>query len=327
MADTKYDKEFRAKFRPMIDRMKKHEANVQAIIDSFLARPERSNAYWKEIERKINAEYVAMGREFAAWAEKNYPQFYDQVTREWMKYSRGLKSITNTPKLSVNELVRTDMAVQTTTTLYQSAIDDFLGALALGKRQVSRLIRATRQTLLAEYQVDKAVADAYSKGNLRIAKTMSKPGSLAAQLVKQLQGGKIVTIIDKNGNPRNYSVSYYSELVARTKWHEAQQLAVKGVAANYGTDLVRVSSHNTTTAICQQYEGKVFSISGQSKDFPFLDMSPPYHPNCLHYIAVTFAETLKATGQYDGYKAFSNNEAATPPGSSSFIPVSERDAA
>jgi hypothetical protein len=49
-------------------------------------------------------------------------------------------------------------------------------------------------------------------------------------------------------------------------------------------DIVQISSHNTTTPVCQKYEGKIFSLRGQTPGLPILDVTPPFHPNCLHIL-------------------------------------------
>jgi hypothetical protein len=50
---------------------------------------------------------------------------------------------------------------------------------------------------------------------------------------------------------------------------------------------VRINNVNTTTPICLQYEGKVFSLTGQTPGLPVLKIRPPFHPNCRHRILAT----------------------------------------
>ncbi|MBA7557934.1 hypothetical protein ES705_50717 [subsurface metagenome] len=124
-----------------------------------------------------------------------------------------------------------------------------------------------------------------------------------------------------------YKPSYYAELVARTKFHQAQSQAALMQAANYETDLIQVSSHNTTTELCMPFEGKIFTISGKDKRFPPLTESPPYHPNCLHLLFPAFESGLQAQGTLESFSSFSKGEISRPPVPSSFIPVKERGAA
>lgn len=95
-----------------------------------------------------------------------------------------------------------------------------------------------------------------------------------------------------NVKGRRYQPRYYAELVARTEMRKAQSEAVINSCGQYGTDLVEVSSHGTTTPICLNYEGRVFSISGNSAEFPYLDLEPPFHPNCQHFLYPTSPEAV-----------------------------------
>lgn len=106
-------------------------------------------------------------------------------------------------------------------------------------------------------------------------------------------------LIDVKG--RRYQPRYYAELVARTEMRAAQSEAIVNSCREYETDLVEVSSHGTTTPACLPYEGRVFSISGNSMEFPHLDQSPPFHPNCQHFLYPTSPEAV-GTGVYKEYR-------------------------
>ncbi|PKH09853.1 phage minor capsid protein [Planomicrobium sp. MB-3u-38] len=49
-----------------------------------------------------------------------------------------------------------------------------------------------------------------------------------------------------------------------------------------GQDLLYVNSVGITCSICAQYQGRVYSISGNDRRFPRLDRRPPYHGHCVH---------------------------------------------
>ncbi len=123
---------------------------------------------------------------------------------------------------------------------------------------------------------------------------------------------------------RKFSPSYYAELVARTKFHEAHSIAAVSQAGNYGTDLLQVSSHNTPTAICVPFEGKIFAVGGGDKRFPPLSDTPPYHPNCLHLLFPTFVEAMEVQGTLDSFSAFSRGKISRPPVPAGFVPVGQR---
>jgi len=120
---------------------------------------------------------------------------------------------------------------------------------------------------------------------------------LAAQAVKQeLSSGALKKQImdrlrelvgDENFiqiGERMYNLGAYARMVARTTLREAQTQATLDQCATYENDLVEVSDHNTDCDICLEYEGNVYSLSGNDPEYPVLDEQPPFHPNCKHSI-------------------------------------------
>lgn len=87
-------------------------------------------------------------------------------------------------------------------------------------------------------------------------------------------------LIDRGG--RQWEIGDYSEMLARTHLIKANAEGVINRALEHGIDLVRVSSHGATDDLCSPEEGKIYSISGKSDEYPRLDNAPPFHPNCKH---------------------------------------------
>lgn len=114
------------------------------------------------------------------------------------------------------------------------------------------------------------------------------------EFVETLRREGVTAFVDKAG--RNWSLHTYCAMVSRTTRRQAEVLAV--LTADPEHDLYKISSHNTTCALCAPYEGRVYSRSGTSPDFPPLsaafgkiDENGPdslansylnLHPNCLH---------------------------------------------
>jgi hypothetical protein len=146
--------------------------------------------------------------------------------------------------------------------------------------------------------------------------------TLAAQLsaAAEIIDGKKYVI----AGARRFSPKYYAEMVTRSKFHEAQAQGALLTAQNYGTSLVQVSSHNTTTKICIPYEGKVYSIGGKDSRFPVLENISPFHPNCLHLLFPMFASAMEVDGSLEGWTAFSSGAIKVPPSPANFIPVDAR---
>lgn len=125
-------------------------------------------------------------------------------------------------------------------------------------------------------------------------------------LVQALIDEGITCIKDKRG--RNIDLSSYAEVVARSTTREATNTATLNQLQNYGYDLVKMSSHSPTCSICAIYQGRVYSISGKSSDYPPLDTaySGDYaniHPNCAHVLKPYI---LALADDPEGDKEFSN---------------------
>ena len=193
--------------------------------------------------------------------------------------------------------------------------------MLVGKNNVTRITRLTQQSLLNERIIDATVAEAFNLGNLRKAATTLQT-MFESDLLDMAANKRFVQAGSKKFTP-----SYYAEMVTRTKFHEAHSFAGLAQAKNYGTDLVQVSSHNTTTAICLPFEAKVFSVSGKDPRFPPLTETPPYHPNCLHLIFPTFESAMEVQGTLKAFSAFSEGRISRPPVPAGFVPIDKRNIA
>ena len=92
-----------------------------------------------------------------------------------------------------------------------------------------------------------------------------------------------VGFVDKAG--RRWDLLNYSEMLTRTKVLEASNVGTENRMVQNGLDLVLISSHHADDW-CRFYENRVFSISGQSSEYPPLSQVPnggcPMHPRCKH---------------------------------------------
>lgn len=139
------------------------------------------------------------------------------------------------------------------------------------------------------------------------------------EFVETLRREGITAFIDKAG--RNWSLHTYGSMVCRTTSRQAEVLAV--LTADPDQDLYKISSHNTTCALCAPYEGRVYSRSGTNPDFPPLasafgkinvnganDLSNTYlniHPNCLH-VLIPWTTAGRTPEEIQKIKDFSNPE-------------------
>jgi len=93
-------------------------------------------------------------------------------------------------------------------------------------------------------------------------------------LIKKIGGGDFINI-----KGRNYSLKAYAELVARTRMRESQTEAVVEMAKEYDNDLAQITTHDNPCDLCAEYQGEVYSISGDTPEYELLpDGGPPWHP-------------------------------------------------
>jgi hypothetical protein len=318
--NSQFEKDLNKRLKPLTKRLTKIENKIQKLLVESVNNAKKTNIYWNAVRRELDKLYAEMNSVFASWSETQIPRRYRKSITQIAARIEANKSILNTAKKSVSQVLTSNASSQIVGSLYQSAIDSYTQAAILGKRNMYTFTRLTQQTLINESLIDITIAQGFELGDLRKAAN-ALSNQLWGELWNSIQKGHFV-----QAGRYKYTPEYYAELVARTKFHDAHSQAALVQSANYGTDLVQVSSHNTTTVICQEFEGKVFSISGKDKRFPILTQVPPYHPNCLHLIYPTFESAMIVQGTLDAFSAFSKNDINRPPVPSGFIPLSQRKA-
>jgi Phage minor capsid protein 2 len=140
------------------------------------------------------------------------------------------------------------------------------------------------------------VAQGLAKGSARV----DVSDSLIANLRKQ----GITAFVDKGG--ARWSLANYSKMVARTTTREAVSHGTANRMIENGQDLITISSHGTTCAICAEYDGNTYSLTGDTPGYEVLGEIPPFHPNCEHVLT-------PAAATFDAFEAAVNEVDATPP--------------
>lgn len=200
----------------------------------------------------------------------------------------------------------------------QHAIVDQLVANLMGEiTDASVTVMATVQSAL----IGRIEPDVYRRVGLeQVALRQATGQGVYKQLpafVEALRREGVTAFVDKAG--RRWSLHTYCSMVSRTTSRQAEVLSV--LTADPEQDLYRISSHGTTCAICAPYEGRVYSKSGTSPDYPPLsdafgkqDPNGPntltntwlnIHPGCLHSIH-SFTEAGRSAKEIQEIKDFSN---------------------
>lgn len=111
----------------------------------------------------------------------------------------------------------------------------------------------------------------------------------ASQLRRRLEEKGVEAFVDKAG--RRWSLDNYTRMVVRTTTAEAQSYGVVAKMLERGFDLIEVIGHGCRhhprdpNHPCRKYEGRVFSLTGQTPGYDRLPSLPPFHPACTHAVA------------------------------------------
>jgi len=313
-----FEAEVKQAYLPLTKRLTKVERQINKLIIRAMSNAKISTVYWNGVKTELNYLYAKMNKIFRNWAIKEIPVGYKRNIALIQKRINASKTILNQAQKTASQLLSSNASKQIVNGLYRSSIDSFLSSSMAGRRNIRNLFIQTQQKLVQESLVNVAVSTGFEMGNLEEAKSLlttifKSPAWDIVNTNRFVQAGKF-----------RYKPSYYAEMVARTKFHQAQSQAALVQANNYSTDLMQVSSHNTLTRICIPYEGKIYSISGNDKRFPALFDTPPYHPNCLHLLFPTFETAMEVQGTLESFSAFSKGKISRPPVPSGFVPVGDR---
>ncbi len=181
---------------------------------------------------------------------------------------------------------------------------DLVAAGESMKKTTNTWLLKTQQRLIEDKEISRMIAKGVIEGEAR--RTVSD--SIFKEFQKRLKDGQLIEI-----KGRHYRPDYYAELVARTRSIEAANEAAINMSVKYENDLMQISSHGDACEICQEFQGRVYSISGTHPDFPALtdDVEPPVHPHCRHIMVPVNEDILRERGEYEGLARFSQSQEKT----------------
>jgi hypothetical protein len=303
-----------------IKRMRVLNSQLIDIAQDIATTTKTSSAYYNRVNRNIKQIYMEMRTISQLFGDDMVPQVYkDKMSEEFRKIKAMKFSPPQDPGGIIANLKK-PVNVQSINSLMNEFNSTMVIGLDSGQKTLTRLLSVTQQIHLQENQIRKAINDGFiDKGS-----TWGSQKELQKQLLAKSLDGKTITIVNKNGKVIRWRADKYAEMVSRTLLRQTQSLATINTAQSFGSDLVQVSSHNTTTRICIPFEGKIFSISGSDPQFAPLTDVPPFHPNCLHSISTVFKEVLQDRG-IDKYSDFSLGKTEIHPTRTSHIPISDRE--
>jgi len=150
--------------------------------------------------------------------------------------------------------------------------------------------------------IGRAASDIYRQATLAAGDSRFVDASLfdrraiSQRLLDNFAEHGVQSVVYQDG--RKVSVDVYAEMVGRTMTHHASLQASWNRAQEFGTDLVRISSHYGACPLCVPWQDRVVSLSGETEGYPTMDEAIEeglFHPNCLHSTVVYIeGETTEA---------------------------------
>lgn len=168
--------------------------------------------------------------------------------------------------------------------VHEAAVARFYGELD------SRIV-AARRTL------GRSVDDVFRRVGLQEVETGIAAGlarrEVSSAIRDELVADGLTAFRDKAG--RRWTLEHYSAMVARTTTREAVTQGLANRMLELGQDVVEISTHANPCPICIPFQGRRYSLTGDTAAYPKAEQLPPYHPNCIHVAtpAPIFAPTTK----------------------------------
>jgi hypothetical protein len=253
----------------------------------------------EELKRKARRIVTYLNAISGRWTQRMTREAYakaDKRTRAILARlgktrARGPEPARSGPK-AVQDIAETAL-LKATGSIMQT-VENYVSAAMLAASTIKNVPAVIQAFDYAD--VEDEIGDLARKA---VKKEMAR-GALQRQIMdaleKDILDGNFITIVGKDGISRTYNIRKYAKMVARTTLRDAQTAATLDNCKRYENDLVEVSSHGTDCEICQEYEGNIYSISGNDSKYPVLDEDPPFHPNCMHVITPTSEEEVYVRG-------------------------------
>ncbi len=266
--------------RALISVYRKAQVKLVEIIATQQAKGNVTQ-YRMAILRRVSAEIELLNEEAEKWANEVIPKYYN----------KGVETVNN---LMGEEGI--------------TLSGEFAG---LHKDAINLLVLNTLDDLRGSHEfIGRIVQDQVREAGIQAVTQKISTGSTVKEMQKQLRQNLIDLgfkgIKDKRG--RYIDLDAYAGTVARSTTREATNKATINQLQGNGYDLVKMSEHLTTCPICAPLQGRVYSISGNSNEYPPLykahtGIHANIHPNCKHVLTPYIPELADSS---EADKEFSN---------------------
>ncbi len=262
---------------------------LQAILLSPTAT-EWNRARAARLLEQVDVTLAAMDAETAQFYDAAIPPNYrsgQNIAAEQIRRLAIAKTVTRTAPIHGH-------AIQV---IADSAAQDMVGATGSMGRVAKQYIRRTQLVTSNLGGFEQDLSAAIAKGVIQGDAITGVKDRVLKVLRDQIKDGRVVQAGGRiQAGARWFTPESYAELVARTRTREAVTQGTLNQAREFEMDLVIWDVHELPCPICRSFAGRVFSISGESKDFPKLGTMPPVHPNCECTLHPTTRGHLKRHG-------------------------------
>lgn len=266
------------KIKNLID---SYEQAYKNIVETILNETSAGKIRKAKVMATIRVQLKELGVSVDQWAKSEIPQYYLDGANVAIQDLRDMGVDLSGPKGLVPINKEAIASLVDTTNL----------AFADGLTGIMRNARTVVNDAL-KMQLNFIIANGELTGeSLRTVKIAIK---------QQLTDSGLTAIRDRAG--RKWSFDRYAEMLVRTKAVEARNAGLGDKMLQNGYDLVQVSNHNSSHPACAEWEGKILSLTGNTKGYPTLNDAQDaglFHPNCQHAINVIIPELASKTKAYD----------------------------
>lgn len=138
-----------------------------------------------------------------------------------------------------------------------------------------------------------------------IFREASLTGKTRRQVTKELQTRALelpsFQVIDRAG--KQWNTNAYFKMLGRTVLHGQGREAYIDVMQDQGKDLARITVSGNSCPACNEWENRIVSVSGNSKQYPSLNEATSrglFHPNCVHSLVYLPPSVIEQRYTEDG---------------------------
>ena len=222
----------------------------------------------------------------------SYDIFKDKLNKVNSKYNKIEKNRTSKGYKKVK-----DKVVETNETPISSEKIDFT------EKDLSDLLFKLDKTsqIKAKDKFIRIITN-YYKTTLKTAKKeyISIDDYLKKKLTQYDKVEKVVAYHNQDGTIRAYhDIASYNSMVYNTNLTSSAWNETINYCYENNTDIVYVEPHPFSCPLCQEWQGKFYSLTGKSKNYPNIEVAYKgglKHPNCKHNITTNVGQ--KETDDY-----------------------------